>query len=103
MTLAFTVTAAIGSALLTVFASDYTGTALWSRVIFQLALGAIALFIAWTPLRRTALSEQSLPLLHDVSNELFDAHGMDELGTAVQRLAAPLRAPTHPTVPQQKK
>src|SRR5262249_31743759 len=56
--------------------------------------GAIALFVAWTPLRRTRLSEQSLPLLHDVSNELFDAHGVDELGTAVERLATSLNAST---------
>jgi serine phosphatase RsbU (regulator of sigma subunit)/anti-sigma regulatory factor (Ser/Thr protein kinase) len=93
-TVAVTVASVIVSALLTGFVSDYTGAALWTRVVFQLVLGAIALFVAWTPLRRTALSEQSLPLLHDASNELFDAHGMDELGTAVGRLAVPLRAST---------
>jgi serine phosphatase RsbU (regulator of sigma subunit)/anti-sigma regulatory factor (Ser/Thr protein kinase) len=93
-TIGFTVAGVAASALLTRFVGDLTGAAFWSRLAFQLVLGAIALFVAWTPTRRTALSGQSLPLLHDVSNELFDAHGMDELGTAVERLAGSLDAST---------
>jgi anti-sigma regulatory factor (Ser/Thr protein kinase) len=94
MTVWFTVAGVAVSALLTRYVGDFTGTALWSRVAFQVVLGGIALFVAWTPIRRTALSGKTLPLLHDVSNELFDAHGMDELGTALGNLAGSLDAAT---------
>ena len=60
--------------------------------MFQVVLGAIAVFVASTLQRRPVLSEQTLPILHDVSNELFDAHGIDELARAVGRLAVPLNA-----------
>jgi serine phosphatase RsbU (regulator of sigma subunit)/anti-sigma regulatory factor (Ser/Thr protein kinase) len=92
---ATTVFAAVGftvSVLLTRFVSDYTGLSFWARVVFQVALGLIALLAASTRLRRPTLDEETLPLLHDVSNHLFDAHGMDELGDAVGKLASPLRA-----------
>lgn len=91
-TIGFTVAGVVASALLTRFSADFTGVALWSRLAFQMVLGAIAILVAWTPIRRTVLSEQTLPLLHDLSNELFDAHGMDELGTAVEKLAESLDA-----------
>ena len=93
-TVGFATVGLVVCALLTRFVSDYTGSALWSRIAFQVALGTIAVVVAWTPLRRRALSEQSLPILHDVSNELFDTHGMDELGAAVTRLAGPLNTST---------
>ena len=93
-TVGFVLAGVTASALLTRFVGDYSGAAFWSRVGFQLVLGLIALFVAWTLERRIKLSEQSLPLLHDVSNELFDAHGVDELGAAVGRLAGPLNATT---------
>jgi len=94
MTVGFTVLGIAVSALLTRYVADFTGTALWSRIVFQCALGAIAIVVARMPVRRRVLSERSLPLLHDVSNELFDAHGMDELGAALGRLAGPLDAST---------
>jgi len=94
MTVWFTVAGIAVSAFLTRYVNDFTGVALWSRVVFQLVLGAIALFVAWTPIRRAALSEKSLPLLHDVSNDLFGAHGMDELGVALGELASSLGAST---------
>jgi serine phosphatase RsbU (regulator of sigma subunit)/anti-sigma regulatory factor (Ser/Thr protein kinase) len=91
-TVGFAVIGVAASALLTRFVSDYSGSALWTRVVFQVVLGAIAVFVAWTLQRRPMIKEQTLPILHDVSNELFDAHGMDELGEAAGRLAGSLHA-----------
>src|SRR4029079_3321760 len=91
-TVVFAVVALVTSLLLTRFVSDFSGSALWSRVIFQVALGAIAVIVSWKRMQWPALSERTLPVLHDVSNELFDAHGMDELGVAVEALADPLDA-----------
>jgi serine phosphatase RsbU (regulator of sigma subunit)/anti-sigma regulatory factor (Ser/Thr protein kinase) len=87
--------AAVGlatSVAVTHFVSDFSGSAFWTRVAFQVALGAIALVVSWKRMQWPVLSEQTLPVLHSVSNELFDAHGMDELGFAVGALADPLRA-----------
>jgi anti-sigma regulatory factor (Ser/Thr protein kinase) len=93
-TIGFAVVGLATSILLTRFVSDFSGSALWTRVLFQVALGAIAVYVSWQRMRWPVLSERTLPVLHDVSNELFDAHGMDELGVAVSALASPLHATT---------
>jgi serine phosphatase RsbU (regulator of sigma subunit)/anti-sigma regulatory factor (Ser/Thr protein kinase) len=93
-TVGFAVGGLATSVVLTRFVSDVTGSAFWARVGFQVALGAIAVFVARTRMQWPVLSERTLPVLHDVSNELFDAHGVDELGVAVGRLADPLQAST---------
>jgi serine phosphatase RsbU (regulator of sigma subunit)/anti-sigma regulatory factor (Ser/Thr protein kinase) len=93
-TVGFAVVGLVASVALTRFVSDLSGSAFWSRVIFQVALGTIAVFVSWKRLQWPVLSERTLPVLHDVSNALFDAHGMDELGVAVGGLAGPLRAST---------
>ena len=91
-TVGFAAVGLVTSVVLTRFVSDFSGSAFWSRVGFQVALGAIAVFVSWKRLQWPVLSERTLPVLHDVSNELFDAHGMDELGVAIEALADPLDA-----------